>query len=64
MSMAYENRRDQFDELVKKYNDYVLLYKIFNNGSTEGLASFADFYWRMTYLADYQDPSTIVGQGY
>lgn len=59
----FENTRENFDKLKKEYEEYVALYKIFNNGSVDGLCSFAEFYWRITYLHKYNDPNVIQALG-
>ena len=64
MVFAYENQRVNFEILVKKYNEYVNLYKYCNNGSLDGVTPFAEFYWRMTYYSHYQDGRRAGGQGY
>ena len=63
MSMAYENQRVHFDEVLKKYLDYVELYKLLN-GAVEGVTPFSEYYWRLTYLSKYEDPEMIGSQGY
>lgn len=64
MGVAYENQRVLFDKLLKKYREYLNLYKIFNNGSLKGATTFDQFYWRMTYLSRYQDRKTFGNSGY
>ena len=64
MSVTYENQRVNFDEIVKKYKDYIALYRVFNNGSVEGITSFDDFYWRITYISRYADGQDVNRQGY
>lgn len=59
MSITYENQRVVFDVILRKYWEYVALYKMLNNGSTAGVTGFDDFYWRMTYLAKYQDQRNL-----
>lgn len=55
----YENRRIAFDAILKKYLDYVKLYKVFNDGSIEGISNFEDFYWRYTYINRYSDRRSV-----
>ena len=45
--------------LKQRYNDYVKLYKFVNNGSTQGICSFADFYWRFNYNIKYSEPKVV-----
>jgi hypothetical protein len=45
--------------IKEKYDQYVELYLFINNGSSEGITTFAEFYWRFTYFDRYADPSTI-----
>lgn len=54
MSIGYENRRDQFDKIVKKYKEYISLYKFINNGSLEGLTTFDIFYWEQSYYSQHR----------
>lgn len=64
MGITYENQRVVFDTIVKKYKDYIALYRLFNNGSVEGLTTFDQFYWRMTYFSKYQDRRNFGTSGY
>ena len=57
--MNYETNRDEFEKIVKNYREYVKLYMAVTGGSIEGLSSFADFYWRVTFHGKYSDPSVI-----
>jgi hypothetical protein len=59
-----ETRREQVEIILKKYKEYVELYKMFNNGSAEGVTSFDHFYWRYTYYSRYKDPDHINPLGY
>jgi hypothetical protein len=54
-----ETTRKNFDKLLKKYFEYVTLYKQFNNGSAVGVTPFCRFYWRFTYYVKYEDPQRI-----
>lgn len=58
--VTYETNRENFDKIVKKYKDYVALYKYFNNGSVKGITPFEVFYWRFTYLMRYEDPQRVM----
>ncbi len=62
--MAYENQRVVFTQILKKYLEYVDLYKVVNNGSIEGVTPFADFYWRYTYLSKYSNPRAVESKYY
>jgi hypothetical protein len=64
MAISYENQRIHFDATLKRYLEYVELYKLLNNGSREGVTPFADFYWRMNYYTRYEDPTDVGSQGY
>ena len=64
MGITYENQRVVFDTIAKRYKDYIALYRLFNNGSVEGLTTFDDFYWRMTYYCKYQDRRNFGTSGY
>jgi hypothetical protein len=45
--------------IKKKYDDYVELYLFINNGSSEGITTFAEFYWRFSYYERYADPTIL-----
>jgi hypothetical protein len=64
MGIAYENTRINFDNIVKRYEEYKALYKLVNNGKLDGLTSFDQFYWRMTYYSRYQDRKNYGTAGY
>lgn len=64
MGITYENQRVNFDVIVRRYKEYVALYRVFNNGSIQGLCTFDDFYWRMTYFSRYQDRKNFGSSGY
>lgn len=49
----YESNRERFNKIVDSYLNYAALYKLFNNGSLEGVTPFEVFYWRMTYEVRY-----------
>ena len=51
----YEVNRDNFNKIIKKYEEYVELYTLVNGGSREGLTPFSTFYWRYTFHVRYQD---------
>lgn len=53
MGMAYSNQRVIFNQILKKYLEYVELYKQFNDGSVEGLTPFSNFYWAFVYFSKY-----------
>lgn len=61
MGITYENQRHHFDKIVKRYHDYLALYKSINNGSLKGYTTFDEFYWRMTYISRYEDRRTFTG---
>lgn len=54
--VTYETNRENYDRIVKKYKEYVALYKKFNHGSAKGCTPFTVFYWRFTFLMKYEDP--------
>ncbi len=56
----YDTNRENFDKLLKKYYEYLQLYKVFNNGSIKGATSFEAFYWRFTYSIRYEDPQRVM----
>ena len=61
MQMAYENQRVNYNRILAKYRDYLNLYKAINNGSMEGVTSFADFYMHFTYYSRYVN-GAIIGE--
>ncbi len=61
---AYQNQREHFEKILKKYFEYVALYKIVNNGSLKGVADFGEFYMRYTYYTRYITAETIERRGY
>lgn len=64
MGITYENQRVVFDVIARKYKDYLALYRMFNNGSLEGVTSFGDFYWRMVYFSKYHEGKNYGSTGY
>lgn len=59
---TYNNQREIFEKLLKKYFEYVKLYKEFC-GSTKGVTPFEDFYWRYTYYSHYSNPENMDRRG-
>lgn len=55
MAGLYDQSRIQFNKISEAYKNYVALYRLFNNGSVEGVTTFTTFYWRMTYYQKYGD---------
>ena len=64
MGMDYENQRVVFIGILKKYHEYVALYKAVNNGSLDGVTQFSEFYWRYTYLSRYSNPKAVESKYY
>ena len=62
--MSFTNQRVIFEKLLAKYKEYVELYKAVNNGSTDGVSPFGDFYLRYTYLYKYSDTGNQIRRGY
>ena len=62
--MAYESRREVFEKILKKYNDYVDLYVKITGGSREGVTPFDEFYWRFTYYQKYEEAAKANSLGY
>ena len=54
----------ELNKIKKKYIDYIELYKFCNNGSTDGITNFEEFYWRFSYLLKYDDPKALWQSGY
>ncbi len=55
MPAAYENQRVEFNKILKKYDEYLGLYRFFNNGSDEGATPFDQFYMMHIYVSVYAD---------
>jgi hypothetical protein len=64
VTSLYETQRVNFSRIVKKYNEYLSLYKFVNRGSTEGASGFAEFYWRTVYFSRYGEGITQNERGY
>jgi len=64
MSITYENQRVIFNGILKRYLDYVNLYRIINHGSIKGITPFSEFYWRITYFGRYSNPRNVENRGY
>lgn len=64
MGIAYENQRVIFDQIARRYKEYLRLYQAVNNGSIEGITTFDEFYWRMVYYSKYQDRRNWGHSGY
>ena len=64
MGITYENQRVVFDVIVRKYKEYIALYRLVNGGSVDGLTPFDQFYWRMVYFSKYQDRRNFGTSGY
>ncbi|APJ04157.1 hypothetical protein [Silvanigrella aquatica] len=47
---------NEFKKIKEVYVSYIKAYKAFNNNSTEGATSFANFYIYRTYTSKYSDP--------
>lgn len=57
--MNFETSRAYLDKIIAKYEGYVSLYKMVNNGSIEGVTPFNVFYRRLTYDAKYADVGSM-----
>lgn len=57
--LMFDGDSKNYNLLKKKYLEYVDLYKFFNNGSTKGVTTFSEFYWRFNYYLPYQDANSI-----
>lgn len=64
MPMHYENQRVVFEKLVKKYIEYMALYKEINHGSLAGVTPFQEFYWRTVYWSKYSERRSFGSSGY
>ena len=62
--MSLESRRDGFEKILKKYNDYVKLYVFISGGSREGITPFDEFYWRFSYYQKYEEGAKVGSFGY
>lgn len=41
--------RVHFQKVAKKYREYLMLYRLVNNGSVKGAVAFDYFYWSYNY---------------
>jgi hypothetical protein len=64
MGSIYESQRENFNKVLGYYKDYIKLYKFFNNGSTDGATTFAEFYWRMTFVTRHDGEILKPERGY
>jgi hypothetical protein len=64
VGITYENQRVVFDQIARKYREYIALYRMLNNDSVEGLTPFDIFYWRMVYYSKYQERRNYGSAGY
>lgn len=53
-----------FNDIAKKYREYIELYKQLNNGSIVGATPFSVFYWRFVYYSKYWDIHKFMNNGY
>ena len=60
----FDGDKKEYKKIVKKYNDYLALYAVFNKGSTAGATPFEEFYWRFSYIIKYDDPGALWQSGY
>jgi hypothetical protein len=63
-SSTFDGSRDYFNKVLDAYLSYVVLYKLCNRGSIEGVTPFEAFYWRFTYGNRYEDPDRIAAESY
>ncbi|MEY4064143.1 MAG: hypothetical protein RIR26_351 [Pseudomonadota bacterium] len=54
----------QLKDLKESYRRYVESYKKLNNGSSQGVRSFFEFYYYINYTNRYSDPRSCVPLGY
>ena len=64
LSIIYETQRVNFNLILKKYREYLRLYKFVNRGSVEGASGFAEFYWRTVYFSRYGEGIITSERGY
>ena len=62
--MAYENKRVIFNIILKRYREYLELYRAVNNNSIAGVTPFEDFYWHYTYYSRYSNGRVNEARGY
>ena len=64
MNNMFASQRQVLDGIIEKYNGYLELYAMFNDGSTEGATPFNEFYWRFSYKMKYEDEFALSQSGY
>ncbi len=57
---GFENKRHEFEVILKKYKGYCDLYKMMNGGSLEGATHFEDFYRMWTYHSNKEGHSSVI----
>jgi len=62
--MKIKYKRVFLEKIINKYNNYIELYKQFNNGSIDGATSLSEFYLIFTYYAKYSDREFLGERGY
>lgn len=62
--LSYENKRVIFNLILKRYKEYLELYRAVNNGSIQGVTCFQDFYWHYTYYSRYSNGRVDGNRGY
>jgi hypothetical protein len=62
--VSYENKRIVFNIILKRYKEYLELYRAVNNGSIAGVTPFEDFYWHYTYYSRYANGKIGESRGY
>jgi hypothetical protein len=60
----FDGEKKEYKKIVKRYNDYISLYAMCNQGSTAGATPFEEFYWRFSYIIKYDDPAALWQSGY
>ena len=60
----FDSSRVHLDKIIKKHNEYLRLYRFFNDDSYEGATTFQEFYWRHTYYSKYEDPDKMSSMGF
>lgn len=59
MSLGVKTQRREFEKVVKRYQKYLQLYALLNNGSYEGAKNFPDFYKCQVFTTRYSDPRVL-----
>lgn len=64
MTQVFSSQRQVLEGIIDKYNSYLELYAMFNDGSIQGATTFDEFYWRFSYTIRWEDEFALTQSGY